>query len=150
MIDIATLYANKLRNFGTSSTNTKFNSDFLMAFNMVVNDLTTLLAQDIPQATDLTTALNINQQHFNTFQEGLDHYLTSCFEWTHQNKKDSAQFYKKSLNSSHTAMMQERPSYGRLGNHKYPLMQYPRGDQDVFWPPGHSPVDGPIEPCNFG
>ena len=148
MISVASLFSNKLRNFGVSSANQKFHDDFVMAFNMVVNDLTTLLDQSIPQATDVDQDIEINQQHYNTFQEGLDHYLTSCFEWTHQNKKDSYTFYHNELKNSWNAMMAEEPRWGRLGNHRYPLMLYPPADQNVFLHK-RGAVNGPIEPCNF-
>jgi len=149
MISVEALFNNKIRNFGVSTANQKFHDDFIMAFNMVINDLTTNLQQAMPNAVETTDSLDINPQHFNTFQEGLDHYLTSCFEWTHQNKRESLPFYQKALKSSHTAAMQEQPVYGRLGNHKYPLMNYPEGDFNPFY---HRPgaVNGPIEPANFG
>jgi len=146
---VEALYNNKVRNFGVSTANQKFHDDFIMAFNMVVNDLTTPLDQYIPPAVETTDTLDINTQHFNTFQEGLDHYLTSCFEWTHQNKKDSLAFYQKALHTSHSAAMQEQPRYGRLGNHRYPILLYPPADQNVFLH-RRGAVNGPIEPVPFG
>jgi hypothetical protein len=149
MINVAGLYAMKLNNFGVSSSSQKFHDDFISAFNMVVNDLTTLLDQEIPLATEVDVELDINPQHFNCLSEGLDHFLTSMFEWTHQNKKDSFQFYKDALKQSHTAAMQESVRYGRLGNHRYPQMLYPVGDTNPFWH-RHGAVNGPIQPVTFG
>lgn len=149
MIDVGTLYQAKLRNFGVSSGDSKFATDFLIAFNMVVNDLTTSLEQLIPSAVTLEDSLDINNQHFNTFMEGLDHYLSSQFEWTHQSKKDTMSFYQKALRSSHTAGMQEQIIYGRLGNHKYPIMLYPAADQNIYLHMAGA-QNGPIEPVPFG
>lgn len=149
MIDVKQLYQAKLRNFGVSAGDSKFQSDCLMAFNMVVNDLTTRLEQTLPYAQTLDDQLDINLSHWNTFMEGLDHYLTSQFEWTHQNKRDTAMFYEKALRSSHTAAMQETTIYGRLGNHQSVSSTYPPEDQNVFL---HltGAENGPIEPVPFG
>lgn len=149
MIKVNDLFQDKVRNFGVSPGTSKFVSDFLMSFNMVVNDLTTDLNQSLPTASSTDEEVAINAQHYNTFWEGIDHYLTSSFEWTRQTKRDSFAYYQRALKNSHSAALQETTTYGRLGGmvSLYPLMLYCFFDYSP-WSGTGSPEDGPIEPIS--